>query len=554
MGKAVTSSQDKLLNDLKNQLSDLQERVARLEGQIEYTAETGIRRRRADDEDDEREAGLITGLQNEVLESRIGEHGMAWLGNIVLFFGIIFLMQFFQNQGLKLASSLFGFGAVIGVYLLGNGLRKQYPVMSRLFVYNSYILLFYTFLRLHYVKNPVIGNSFLGLLLPLLSVVFLTYVAYHRKSQILALLTLIMGIVLAIFTNSTYVMLSMLALFALTALYFTFRLEWWTNLIISIFLVYFTYLIWLLGNPVISHKIEAISEHHYSYLFLFGYAFIYSMLALLKEKGKTTARLINSTIIINGLGFSMTTSLVVLSFLQEDYILFLGLITVFCLIYAAVLQWRGDWKLPPALYALYGFVVMRITISVYFTFPLAFFLLSLQSLLVVSLALWFRSRFIVIMNLILFVGLLITYLALREPIHIADFSFALTALLTARVINWKKMLLEIQTEFIRNIYLFAGFVMVLVSLYHAVPDAYKSLSWAGAAVLFFLLSVLLSNVKYRYLAIAALVATAFHLFLFDLKNIGIGYRVIALLFLAIISLGISLFYARRQKEKKPDLD
>ena len=52
------------------------------------------------------------------------------------------------------------------------------------------------------------------------------------------------------------------------------------------------------------------------------------------------------------------------------------------------------------------------------------------------------------------------------------------------------------------------------------------------------------------MAIAAMVVTAFHLFIFDLKHIGIGYRIIALLFLAVISLGISIYYSRRTKMKK----
>jgi len=156
------------------------------------------------------------------------------------------------------------------------------------------------------------------------------------------------------------------------------------------------------------------------------------------------------------------------------------------------------------------------------------------------------------MNATLFIGLLIAALFIGEPVNSVNFAFALVALITARVLNWKKERLEIQTELIRNIYLLAGFIMTLISLYHALPDKYITLSWTLSALLFFVLSIFLSNVKYRWMAIAAMIVTAFHLFIFDLKHIGIGYRIIALLFLAVISLGISIFYSRRMKERKED--
>ena len=77
-----------------------------------------------------------------------------------------------------------------------------------------------------------------------------------------------------------------------------------------------------------------------------------------------------------------------------------------------------------------------------------------------------------------------------------------------------------------------------------------TLSWALAALLFFLLSVWIRNIKYRWLSIITMVITVFYLFIVDLKSISLGYRIVALLFLSIISLGISIFYTRRQRIKK----
>ena len=92
--------------------------------------------------------------------------------------------------------------------------------------------------------------------------------------------------------------------------------------------------------------------------------------------------------------------------------------------------------------------------------------------------------------------------------------------------------------------------MVLVSLQKAVPENFVTLSWTLAAMMFFVLSVVIRNVKYRWLGIITLVITVCYLFLVDLSNISLGYRVIALMFIAVISLGISIFYSTRQKSKK----
>ena len=158
----------------------------------------------------------------------------------------------------------------------------------------------------------------------------------------------------------------------------------------------------------------------------------------------------------------------------------------------------------------------------------------------------------VVMNSILFVGLLIAYFVSGETLHGINFSFALVALGTARILNWRKQRLEIRTELIRNLFLFTGAIMVLFSLHQAVPPNFVTLSWTLSALVFFILSVLIRNMKYRWLAIITMVVTVFYLFIVDLSNISLGYRIVALMFIAAISLGISIFYSRRLKSKKEE--
>jgi uncharacterized membrane protein len=101
-------------------------------------------------------------------------------------------------------------------------------------------------------------------------------------------------------------------------------------------------------------------------------------------------------------------------------------------------------------------------------------------------------------------------------------------------------------------YLMTGASMLLYSLHEVVPVHFISLSWVLTAVVFFLLSLLLQNIKYRWLAIATVLVTVFYVFIVDLKSISLGYRIVALMVISFISLGISIFYSRRIREDKGD--
>ncbi|MBC8147584.1 MAG: hypothetical protein H8E98_06320 [Bacteroidetes bacterium] len=130
-----------------------------------------------------------------------------------------------------------------------------------------------------------------------------------------------------------------------------------------------------------------------------------------------------------------------------------------------------------------------------------------------------------------------------------NISFSVVALATARILNWRKERLTIRTELIRNFYLITAFLMILYTLYNLVPNHYITLSWTAAALIYFLASFILKNVKYRYMALGNMIAAALFLFMYDLARIELVYRVIALLFLAIISIVLSFYYVRKIKKK-----
>jgi len=541
------------LDELYKRINELENRLARLEeGSLPSRDRELIRSPRTAESQNTPDSQSISS-QNESVESRIGEYGMAWMGNIVLLFGILFLTQFLQNNNQEVFSLLFGFISVAGIYLAGHFTKRAFPYMSQLFTYNGHIMLFIISMRMYvFSGSRIIENALIGYGIVLLVIAALIYLAFKNRSQVLAVIVWIMTVITALYSNSTHLMLSLTMVIAGSSIFFASRNGWWIGLIISVFLVYFTFLVWIMGDPFVSGSFKIIPNHQFGYIYLFASALLYSSLAMIQKSDRRIANFLTAGIIFNGIGFSFILTLAVLAFFTDNYSLYFGLIATFCMAYSILLQARGNWKAIAAIYAIYSFVSLSISIAGIYGFPLAFFLLSIQSLLVVSMALWFRSRFIVIMNTILYIGLLITYLATPDILIHINFSFAVVALITARIMNWKKKRLEIRTEVIRNIYLFIGSIMILYSLQHAVPTQFVTLSWTLTALLFFVLSVLIKNMKYRWLAIITMVITVFYLFIVDLQNISLGYRIVALLFISVISLGISIFYNRRLKHKEKE--
>jgi len=551
-----TSDQKKEdLDKLLIRIKELEERVARLEtGPIKQEEDSYVRIFSKKATSDQSSEGIEV-VRNDSVESRIGEYGMAWLGNIVLLFGILFMTQFLRIREQELLSLALGLVSVVAVYLTGYLTRRSIPYLSRLFGYNGHILLFIIAMQVYLLPgNRLIDNALIGEGIVLIVVISLLYLAFRRKSQVLAVISWMMAVVAAVASNSTHLMLSLMVGVAWSALFFTVRYHWWTALIISIILVYSTFLIWILGDPFVTHHTQIISSHQFSYLYLFACAMAYTFLATQPRSEHFKESLLNGAIMLNGLGFSTLLVISVLSFFPDNYFLLFGVIATCCMGFSVWIQSRVTWERIAAFYALYGFIALSICVAGAFQFPRAFLPLALQSMLVVSVALWFRSRFIVVMNTLLFAGLLITYLALPGNLNSINFTFALVALLTARVLNWKKKRLEIRTELIRNVYLVAGASMLLFSLHEVVPAHFVSLSWVLTAVVLFLLSLLLHNIKYRWLAIATMVVTVFYVFIVDLKSISLGYRIVALMLISIISLGISIFYSRRLRESKGDSD
>ena len=532
---------------LISKISALEKRITILESLL------GVRSAPVSLDSDSNESPLKNKINDEEigLESKIGGFGLALLGNIVLLFGIIFLSQYINNNGFPILASIFGYTSIGCILALSYYSKKKVPHLSFMFNIISLFLLYYFTLRLHFfIETPIITNKLIAVILIFIVILYPLLISIKKKSELYSGITIILALATGLISSSMLIILSLGPIIAIGTVYLFFKFKWQRILILSHFLVYLNFLIWYIINPIATNVLF----FQYSHYFLMISAAVFSIISLTPKKELISKNLILSTILINGIIFSIILSLFVSTYFKDNFTEIFLIISAFCMVFSIILKTRSEWKFAPALYAMYGFVAISISVFGIFKLPYTYLLLSFQSLYVLIIALWFRSILIVILNTFLFIMLLLIYLFNSESIDSINFSFVAVSIITANILNWKRKLLGIETELLRYIYLIISFFMVLLSLFKLISDQYITLSWVIVGILYFIDSILFKDVKYRWMAILTMLATAFYLFIVDLSRISLAYRVIAFLFLAIISIVLSLYYSKTRKATESNQD
>ena len=217
----------------------------------------------------------------------------------------------------------------------------------------------------------------------------------------------------------------------------------------------------------------------------------------------------------------------------------------------SVLYWVHEQsRYSTFIFAILGYLALSVAIIVEFKTPGSFILLCWQSLLVVSTAIWFRSKYIILANFIIYLIIFFTYLLLEGKVHFVSLSFGIVALLSARILNWKKDRLELKTDQMRNAYLLSALFIIPYALYFAMPDSLISVSWIGVAILYYLLSLALKNKKYRWMALLTLLLTIGYVFVIGITSSDPTYKIVSFILLGAVLISVSLIYTKYKKSIK----
>jgi hypothetical protein len=541
------------LEGILRRITSLEDRIAHLESYKSYPEQT---RPISDKGHIEEDSGFLNVdfSFSAPFENKLGEFGLAWLGNIVLFFAIAFLWEYFNNIGKPLIAMGVGMISAVVVFAVSHYFRKSYTYLSYTFGLFGFIILYYVLLRLHYFNaKPLITNQSVATALLLIVVGVQIFYALKRKMKVLAGLAFTMAMFTAFVCYQTHAFFLISIVTTGLALYSFWQYNWWKNLIYVLFISLFIYLIWLLKNPVSLVKTPQDLTYHYAFIYLSVITAMNSLVAFRKPNPDFPENSILGIILFSGFTYSVMLLVLVLMHFPHSFVPFFLAISIYCIAYSVILKFYSPWKYTPALYALFGFVAISIAVFGTYHFPDSFLLLTIQSFLVLTLALWYRSHIITLMNTFLLVILALYYYNTSGALQTVNFAIPLVAMLSARIINWQKKRLNIKTDFIRNIYLITLFFSLLYATYKGIPGQYVTVSWLLIAGVYFGLSIILKNFKYRWMAMANLLASAFHLVLGDLAKIELVYRILAFLAFAIISIIISTYYVKKLKNKEADV-
>jgi hypothetical protein len=481
--------------------------------------------------------------KEEELEYKIGQFWLAKAGIIVLIIGIAFFLTFpYKNlplffppiMGLMISAVIYGFS----IYC-----RKNYSYICGYLLGGSLTLLYFTTLRLHFFSVSEVLNEISVELILLLIVVILSLLISIRKQSIyLSALSITFGYITAIVSDNSYFLFITVLLMSSLIVFLKLKYNWEYLIHFGIILTYFTHLIWFLNNPLVGKTIQTITSPQFNLIFVLLYALVFALGNIIGGEKEKTPYIISS--IMNAIGAYSLLLIITLSMAGESKMIYNLLACVLFLTLAIIYWTKHESKYSTFIYAMLGYLALSVAIIFQFNSPNFFIYLCWQSLLVVSTAVWFRSKFIVLANFIIYVIIFIAYLAMEGKISLVSISYGIVALLSARVLNWKKDRLSLKTEQMRNAYLLTALFIIPYSLYHSIPEGWVSISWISAAILYYMMSLILRNKKYRWMALLTLLLTLGYVFIIAITSSDPTYKIVSFIVLGAVMIIISLLYTK----------
>ncbi len=482
----------------------------------------------------------------EELEYVVGQNWFAAVGIVVLTCGVAFALS------LPLASLPAAVPALLG-YLLTGGMffaahlwRHSFELVSRCLRGAAMALLYFSTLRLFFFgSGPVLDlGSAPGRIVLLAAVALNLALAFRQSSGGLMVLALVTGYITAIAPQSAGWLVAMLLVLAVLIVGAASRRSVPALLLLAVPFGYASYLVWMIGSPWAGQPIHLATSPTAALFGVLGYAAIVGAGPLVRSKREGEDQLTILTAVFNcALGYGVFLIHSFLAFQEQFVALHLAAAAVFLML-AAEFWRREESRVSTFFYAMTGYMALSVAILKAVALPDVFIWLSLQSLLVVATALWFRSRFIVVANFFIFVTVVLGYMIAAGKETGISLGFGIVALLTARILNWKRERLELRTDLMRNAYLACAFVVFPYALYHLVPRSFVSVSWVGVALMYYVMNLIVHNAKYRWMGHLTLLLTVIYVVLIGLTQLSSTHRIVSFLVLGTVLLIVSLIFTK----------
>lgn len=449
--------------------------------------------------------------------------------------------------------SIFGGTVAAILFVLA---RKNLPLITPLAVWlrgSAMFLLLLAALRLFYFSpQPVLAtDSVTGRIVLSLAAAFNLAFAWHRRSPSLLGLAIGMGCVTALAVGTAGFVLPSLLLLAGVAVAASARGGWPALGLVGVFLGPATYFLWSEGNPQFGRPFQFVTTTAIAPVGLLMLGLILGVGPLFRRNRTEEDGFTNSNALLNcaltyGAFLVHTGAIFRASFAAAQAAASLTWLAL------AVLFWaREQSRVSTFLYAMTGYLALSLAIIKAAPAPGVFVWLSLQSVVVVATAVWFRSRFIVVANFLIYVAIVLAYMVVAEHESGISLGFGIVALISARILNWQRHRLELKTELMRNAYLGTAFILFPYAFYHLAPGRYVGLAWVGLALFYYAMNLVVRNQKFRWMGHATLLLTVLYVGIVGTSRFGPVLRVLSLLALGTVMLAVSLTFTRMRPRERP---
>jgi hypothetical protein len=487
----------------------------------------------------------------EELEFEVGQNWFAVAGIAALTLGAAFLLALPFASLPAGAPSLAGYAVVAVLFTMAHVWRESFALVAAYLRGAGMALLLFATLRLSFpLSRHVLDiDSFGAHALLIAAVACNLWLALRRKSPGLTAVALATGGVTVAVSGAPWLALGGLVTLALIAVYFSERENWRALSFAALVGGYAAYLAWALG-PQLRGVEGHFVRHAAAPASLLACVIVFAAGRWWQPKTEPEGAVDSIHALLNcALGYGLFLVHTVLAFPATVAAWHAAAFAV-CLGLAIAFWRRRQSRAATFFYAMTGYAALSAAIIKAASAPAVFVWLSMQSVVVVATAIWFRSRFIVVANFLIYVGIVLGYVVVAERETGISLGFGVVALVTARILNWQQHRLELKTGLMRNAYLLAAFVVFPYALYHLVPVRYAALAWVGLALGYYALNIIVQNQKYRWMGHATLLLTTIYLVVAGTRGFEPAYRVLSFLVLGTVLLVVSLVFTRLRKRRQ----
>ncbi len=551
---------------LAEALRYIERRIARLEAELELPPLTG----NDGAGDDPLAAAATTGSSDarlaEVVDEPAGEQdlefvvGQNWLasvGVLVLTFGVGFALLLPLAGLPPFVPSLAG--GVVALVLLALAVRwhTTFELVAGYFRGAGMALLYFSVLRLFFfgAEHVLSVESMAGRLLLLAIVAANIAIALRRQAAWLTAIALLTGFVTVVAIGTPgVVFMGVTVLLAIGAWAAVTRGWPWLQLFV-IPAGYLAHLLWLINRPWQGRSVELASRPAAGIYVILAFVSINAMASLLRrDRDEESFATILAVLLNCGAGYQ----LFVLATMGGAPVHFgpahLAAAVVF-LALALAFWTRVRSQITTFFYAMTAYLALSVALAKLVPVPELFIWLSVESLVVVATALWFRSKLIVVGNFFVYLGIVTAYMAVAASAESGiSIGLGVVALLTARILRWQQERLDLRTELMRNAYLASAFVIFPWAMYHLVARAWVPVSWVLLAVTYYVMNLVVRSPKYRWMGHLTLLLTAFYMIVIGIFQLAPAYRIASFLLLGTVLLIVSLIFtmvrARRRERRE----